>query len=148
MRAALAAASRAAARGEVPVGALVVLGGKRVASGGNRTVGAKDPSAHAEIVALRRAARRAGNHRLVGATLYVTLEPCLMCLGAMVQARIQRLVYAADDPKAGAVGLLDDAAWRRRLNHRFELSRGLLGREASQLLKEFFAARRRGRTGA
>jgi len=142
MRAALAAAGRAAARGEVPVGAVVVLDGRRLAACGNRTVGAKDPSGHAEIVALRRAASRAGNHRLTGATLYVTLEPCLMCVGAVVQARIERLVYAAEDPTAGGLGLLDEAAWRRRLNHRFGVTRGVLPDEASRLLKEFFAARR------
>src|SRR5574340_1663137 len=103
MREALAEARSAAARGEVPVGAAVVLDGKIISRAGNRTIGDCDPSAHAEIIALREAAQSIGNYRLLGASLYVTIEPCAMCAGAMIQARIARLIYGADDPKAGAV---------------------------------------------
>jgi len=140
MRAALRLARAAARRGEVPVGALVVAGDRVLGRGSNRPIAAADPTAHAEIVALRRAARAARNYRLPGATLYVTLEPCLMCLGAMVQARVGRLVYAAPDPKVGATALL-----RRRsaagLNHRVSIRGGLLAAEAAALLRGFFRRR-------
>ncbi len=142
MSLALRLARAAARRGEVPVGAVVVRGGEAMGRGGNSSIAGRDPSAHAEIAALRRAGRQAGNHRLSGATLYVTLEPCLMCLGAMIQARIGRLVYAAPDPKWGALGLLDHAAVAARINHRFEVSGSVLEGEASDLLKGFFRARR------
>jgi tRNA(adenine34) deaminase len=142
MRRALRLARAAAARGEVPVGAVVVAAGRRAGSGSNAPIRSIDPAAHAEIRALRRAARALGNYRLTGATLYVTLEPCLMCLGAMVHARIGRLVCGAPDPKVGALSLLA----RRRLaglNHRFAITRGVLAAESSALLKDFFRRRRR-----
>jgi tRNA(adenine34) deaminase len=142
MAQALRAARAAAGGGEVPVGALVVRGGRVLGRGANRTITSRDPSAHAEIIALRGAARRTGNHRLLKATLYVTLEPCLMCLGAMVQARIGRLVYAAADPKTGAASLLDRPEVRERTNHRFEVAGGILAQEAGDLLRGFFRARR------
>ena len=142
MRAALRAARAAGRRGEVPVGAVVVRGGEILGRGGNLTLSALDPSAHAEIVALRRAARFAGTHRLAGTTLYVTLEPCPMCLGAMVHARIARLVYAAPDPKTGAAALASSAAFLRRTNHRFEIARSILAEQAGALLREFFRSRR------
>src|SRR5512135_3270248 len=117
MKAALAEAGKAAARGEVPVGAVVVRDGRIVARGSNRPVSTSDPTAHAEIVALRRAAKRAGNYRLTGCDLFVTVEPCAMCLGAIVQARIRRLVFGAADPKAGAAGSTMTFPFER-LNHR------------------------------
>jgi tRNA(adenine34) deaminase len=142
MAAALRAARAAGRRGEVPVGAVVVRAGRALGRGGNRTRAGHDPSAHAEIVALRRAARTAGNHRLVGATVYVTLEPCLMCLGAMVQARVARVVFGAEDPKTGATALLASAEIARRVNHRFEVTGGVLAGPASALLSGFFRERR------
>lgn len=142
MRAALAAARDAGRRGDVPVGCVVVdVSGRRLSSGGNRSVRDTDPCAHAEIVALRRAARRARNHRLTGASLYVTLEPCPMCLGALVQARVGRLVYAAPDPKAGGLSL-GIFPWRGA-NHAFDVRRGPLAEPAALLLRSFFKARRR-----
>ena len=142
MQAALEEACAAAQRGEVPIGAAVVIDGKVVARAGNRTIGDCDPTAHAEILALREAARHVGNHRILDAVLYVTIEPCAMCAGAMIQARIARLVYGADDPKAGAVRscftMLSDA----RLNHRVDVTAGVAGEESVALLREFFAARR------
>jgi len=142
MQLALVQARSAAANGEVPVGAIFVLGDGSIAAGANRTIADCDPTAHAEIVALRAAARAAGNHRLTGGTLYVTLEPCAMCAGALVQARIARLVYGADDPKGGAVRtclrVLDEPA----LNHRIEVTTGILADESAALLQAFFAARR------
>jgi tRNA(adenine34) deaminase len=146
MSRALAAARRAARRGEVPVGAVVVGRGGFLASGGNRSISARDPSGHAEIVALRNAARRTGNHRLGGATLFVTLEPCVMCLGAIVQARVARLVYAAKDPKSGALGLLANPDLARLQNHRFAVEGGVRSAEAASILKAFFKARRGRRT--
>ena len=142
MKRAIRMARAAGRRGEVPIGALVVLGGRIVGRGANRPIAARDPTAHAEIVALRRAARSTGNYRLPGATLYVTLEPCLMCLGAMVQARIARLVYGAPDPKVGATALLR-ARRAAGLNHRFAIAGGVLSAECAGLLKEFFRRRRR-----
>lgn len=142
MERALEEARRAAASGEVPVGALAVRGGELLSAAHNRTVSTTDPSAHAEILVLREAAARVGNHRLGGVTVYATLEPCLMCVGAMVQARVDRLVFAAADPKVGATGLLAAGDLRSGLNHRIEVSGGLLAEESSALLRAFFAARR------
>ena len=143
MRAALAEAKVAAEAGEVPVGAVVVAGGEIVARGHNRSETDSDPSAHAEIVALRAAARAEGNYRLTGATLYVTLEPCAMCMGALVQARIERLVFGAYDPKAGAAGSAIDLSDSPSFNHRFEINGGVLAEECGAVLKTFFESRRR-----
>jgi tRNA(adenine34) deaminase len=143
MALALAEAEAAAAHDDVPIGAVVVVGGEVVAAGHNRREVDADPTAHAEILALRAAARARGSWRLDGATLYVTLEPCAMCAGALVLARVDRVVFGADDPKAGAVGALWDIPRDPRLNHRVEVVRGVRGGECSRLLKEFFAARRR-----
>ena len=142
MEAALEEARIAAVRGEVPVGAVVVAAGRLIARAGNRTITDCDPTAHAEMVALREAARVAGNYRLTDADLYVTIEPCAMCAGAMIQARIRRLVYGADDPKAGAVRSCFSIFTHPQLNHRVEVAAGLLADEAAALLKGFFAARR------
>ncbi len=142
MQAALEEAQAAATRGEVPVGAALVADGRIVARAGNRTIADCDPTAHAEIVALREAAKSIGNHRLLGATLYVTIEPCAMCAGAMVQARIARLVYGADDAKGGAVRSCFSILDHPQINHRVEVSRGTLAEEAAALLRSFFAARR------
>jgi tRNA(adenine34) deaminase len=139
---ALRLAARAAAAGEVPVGAVVVRGGEIIAQGSNRPVAASDPTAHAEIVALRRAARKAANYRLPDCDLFVTVEPCAMCLGAAVQARIRRLVYGAADPKAGAVSSTMRFPFDR-LNHRPEIVGGMRADEAAGLLREFFRARRK-----
>jgi tRNA(adenine34) deaminase len=143
MRRALEEAAAAEALGEVPVGAVVVRGGEEVAAGHNLTHTLQDPSAHAEMVAIRRAAQATGHWRLLGCTLYVTLEPCAMCSGAIVLARIPRLVYAARDPKAGMAGSLGDLVRHPRLNHRVELVHGVLGEEAGEVLRAFFRARRR-----
>jgi len=142
MRQALAAATRAGRRGEVPVGAVVVHGGRRLARAGNGSIAAHDPTGHAEIRALRSAARRVGNYRLPGVTLYVTVEPCAMCMGAAIQARIARLVYACPDPKAGAAGSLYDLAGDRRLNHAIVVQPGIEADLARALLQDFFRARR------
>jgi tRNA(adenine34) deaminase len=142
MHAALEEAKAAAARGEVPVGAVVVAEDKIAGRGGNRTITDCDPTAHAEVVALREAAKVIGNHRLLGATLYVTIEPCAMCAGAMVQARIARLVYGADDPKGGAVRSCFSILDHPQINHRMEVTPGVLAEEAAALLQNFFAARR------
>jgi tRNA(adenine34) deaminase len=142
MRAALSEAAMAAAEGEVPVGAVVVIDGEIIATGFNRSVSDADPSGHAEIVALRAAADRANNHRLVNATLFVTLEPCVMCVGAIAQARVGRVVFGAYDKKAGALGSVEDLSDSRALNHRFEVNGGLLAGDASALLKSFFESRR------
>jgi tRNA(adenine34) deaminase len=141
MKAALAEAAKAAARGEVPVGAVVVRDGRIVARGSNRPIAASDPTAHAEIVALRRAARKAGNYRLPDCDLYVTVEPCAMCLGAVVQARIRRVVFGATDPKAGAVSSVMRFPFER-LNHRPEIAAGVLAVESAALLRGFFRSRR------
>ena len=152
MLAALEEARRAAAGGEVPVGAVVVLDGTVVGRGYNRPIATHDPTAHAEVQALRDAARRVGNYRLPGATLYVTLEPCLMCVGVCLQARVAQLVYGATDAKGGAVvsraRLLEEPRW----NHRVRATGGVGAAEARQLLQEFFRKRRvegyrSGRTG-
>jgi tRNA(adenine34) deaminase len=142
MRAALGQAELAAAAGEVPVGAVVVVGGELIATGHNCSVSESDPSGHAEIVALRNAATATGNYRLPSATLYVTLEPCVMCVGAIVQARVGRVVFGAYDPKAGALGSATDLSESRALNHRFEINGGLLADESKSLLTDFFKSRR------
>ena len=142
MEAALAEARGAVEFGEVPVGAVVVLEGEIVGRGHNRTLLDCDPSAHAEIVALREAAKAVGNHRLTGAILACTLEPCLMCCGALVHARVGRLLWAADDPKKGATAPLAELQEAGRTNHRVILDRGPGASEASTLLKAFFRARR------
>ena len=142
MQEALALARGAAERGEVPVGAVAVFEGRIVGRGANARESAHDPTAHAELLAIQDAARTLGRWRLTGVTVYVTLEPCAMCAGAMVLARIDRLVYAASDPKAGAVGSLMDLSTDPRLNHRFPVDRGLLAEEAGDLLRAFFRARR------
>jgi tRNA(adenine34) deaminase len=142
MRLALDEARRGAAQGEVPVGALVVVDGRVIGAGFNQPVSAVDPTAHAEIVALRSAARALGNYRLSGATLYVTVEPCLMCVGAMVHARIGTLVYGADEPKSGAIVSATRAHESAGLNHRFAVVRGVLADECRALIQDFFQARR------
>lgn len=124
------------------MGAVLVRRDAMISRGSNRTLAGCDPSAHAEIVALRRGARQEGNHRLTGASLYVTLEPCPMCLGALIHARVRRLVYGAGDPKGGGLWLLARPEFRARTNHRLEVSGGVLAREASDLLKAFFRQRR------
>lgn len=142
MQRALEQARAAAVEEEVPVGAVVVIGGRLVAEARNRTRTADDPTGHAELVAIRRAAERLGRWALLDATVYVTLEPCAMCSGAMVLARVKRLVYAASDPKTGMCGSLACIPQDPRLNHRVELTRGVLGDQAGWLLKTFFRARR------
>jgi tRNA(adenine34) deaminase len=142
MQSALEEARAAAARGEVPVGAVLVAEDRVVARAGNRTIGDCDPTAHAEIVALREAAKSIGNYRLLGATLYVTIEPCAMCAGAIVQARIARLVYGADDAKGGAVRSCFSILDHPQINHRVEVASGVQAEEAAALLQTFFAARR------
>ena len=142
MEEALRLAAEAAAAGEVPVGAVAVCEGRIVGRGRNAREAAADPTAHAELLAIQAAARELGRWRLTGVALYVTLEPCAMCAGAMVLARIDRLVLGASDPKAGAVGSLQDLSADPRLNHRFPVERGLLAEAAGDLLREFFRARR------
>ncbi len=142
MEAALREAESAGAAGEIPVGAVLVADGEVVATGQNRSLRDCDPSAHAEIVALRGAGKSLGNHRLPGSTLYVTLEPCAMCMGALVQARTRRLVFGAYDPKAGAAGSAIDLSDSPAFNHRFEIMGGLLAEDCGQLLRKFFDARR------
>jgi tRNA(adenine34) deaminase len=142
MHLAIAQAQAAALRGEVPVGALVVLDDRILAAAGNRTITDCDPTAHAEIVALREASRKTGNHRLTGASIFVTVEPCAMCAGALVQARVTRLVYGADEPKGGAIRSCMQVLNAPALNHRVEVVSGVLAAESVQLLQSFFAARR------
>jgi tRNA(adenine34) deaminase len=148
---ALAEARAAKDLGEVPVGCVIVVDGEIVGRGHNQRERAQDPTAHAEIIAIRDAAARLGSWRLEGATAYVTLEPCPMCAGALVNARVARVVYGADDPKAGATTTLYAIGSDPRLNHRFELVRGVLARECGGILSEFFgrirAARRAPREG-
>jgi tRNA(adenine34) deaminase len=139
---ALAQARRAQAMGEVPIGAVVAVGGEIVGRGFNQPIGAVDPTAHAEIVAMREAAARLGNYRLTGATLCVTIEPCLMCVGAMVHARIGTLVYGAAEPKTGAAASTVRAAELPGLNHRFEIVSGIREDECRSLMVEFFRERR------
>jgi tRNA(adenine34) deaminase len=142
MQRALALARRAWAVGEVPVGALVVHGGELIGEGWNRPIAEHDPTAHAEVVALRAAGLHRENYRLAGSTLYVTLEPCAMCLGAAINARVARVVFGAWDPKAGACGSLFDLTREPRLTHRFDVFGGVCAEECRELLQGFFAARR------
>ena len=142
MEEAIRAAQRALEMDEVPVGALVVCDGKVVGRGWNRNLADSDPTAHAEIIALREAGKNVGNHRLGDCELFVTIEPCAMCAGAMVHARLKRLVYGADDPKAGAVGSVLQVLNHPGLNHRMEVRGGVLGGKCAELLQEFFRSRR------
>lgn len=142
MSEALAEARAAAEAGEVPIGAVVVHEDRIVARGQNRTLRAVDPTAHAEVVALRAAAEALGNYRLNGCTLYVTLEPCAMCAGAMIHARLDRLVFAAPDPKTGACGSVLDVLNHPRLNHQMQVEQGVLAEECAALLRNFFRQRR------
>jgi tRNA(adenine34) deaminase len=144
MREALAEAERAAAIGEVPIGAVVVRGGEIIGRGHNRRETDRDPLAHAELLAIREAARWMGGWRLTECTLYCTLEPCPMCAGALVNSRIERLVYGAADPKAGWCGTLGNLVQDPRLNHRLEVTAGVLAEESAALLRGFFAALRKG----
>lgn len=143
MQAALALAANAADNGEVPVGALVVRDGEIIGRGQNSMIARNDPTAHAEILALRDAARRIGNYRLVDCELYVTLEPCAMCAGAMMHARIARVIFGASDPKTGACGSVVDLFAEQRLNHHAEVTGGILADTCAQQLKDFFALRRK-----
>ena len=143
MEEALREAQRAAAAGEVPAGAVVVCGEKVVGRGGNRNLADNDPTAHAEIVALRQAARGVGNHRLIDCEMFATIEPCAMCAGALVHARLRRLVYGADDPKAGAVRSVLQVLNHPRLNHQMEVVSGVLAARSAELLQSFFAEKRK-----
>ena len=143
MQAALAEARDAAANGEVPIGAVAVHDGAIIATGQNRVLRDNDPTAHAEVVALRRAAEVLKNYRLNGVTLYVTLEPCAMCAGAMIHARIDRLVYAAPDPKAGAAGSVLEVLNHPKLNHQLQVDQGIFADESAELLRTFFRERRK-----
>ena len=142
MREALSEARKANAAGEVPIGAVIVARGEMIARGQNSVIRTSDPTAHAEIVALRQAARTFGNYRLNGTTLYVTLEPCAMCAGAMIHARLDRLVYAAADPKAGACGSVLSVINHPQLNHVMQVQQGVLGEQSAELLRSFFRDRR------
>jgi tRNA(adenine34) deaminase len=142
MKAALDEARAAGSRGEVPIGAVVVLNDSIVSRAGNRTIGDCDPTAHSEVIALREAARKIGNHRLLGTTLYVTIEPCAMCAGAMIQARVARLVYGADDARAGAVRSCFSILEHEKLNHRVDVTSGVLAEQSVELLRAFFEVRR------
>ena len=143
MREALALARQAGESGEVPVGAVLVREGAVVGRGYNRPVSGKDPTAHAEVMALRDAAERVGNYRLAECELYVTLEPCAMCAGAIMHARVSRVVYGAADPKSGACGSVVDLFAENRLNHHATVAGGVLAEEAARLLQEFFVERRK-----
>ena len=142
MREAIAEATASASAGEVPIGAVIVHNGKIIARGQNRVLRDLDPTAHAEIIAMRAAAQAQKNYRLTGCELYVTLEPCAMCAGAMIHARLARLIYAADDPKAGAAGSVLEVLNHPRLNHQMAVESGVLGDETGILLREFFRQRR------
>jgi tRNA(adenine34) deaminase len=142
MRECLREAALGERAGEVPVGAVLVIEGRIVARGHNQPIATHDPSAHAEIVTLRAAGRAMGNYRLTGSELYVSVEPCLMCVGAIVHARVARVVYGCADPKGGALGGLFDATAVRRLNHRFAITAGVLADESQAMLRRFFQARR------
>lgn len=142
MRLALAEAALARQAGEVPIGAIVVLAGAVIGTGFNQPIGAKDPTAHAEVVALRAASAALGNYRLTGATIYVTVEPCLMCVGAMVHARIGTVVYGATEPRSGALVSMTSAHEFAGLNHRVEAIGGVLEDECRAIIQEFFKARR------
>lgn len=143
MRLALREARRAFEENEVPVGAVVVHGGRVIARAHNRPLHLNDPGAHAEMLALRQAGRKLGNYRLSGCSLYVTIEPCAMCAGAMVQARIRRVVFGARDPKAGAAGSVLAVLNHPELNHQAEVTCGVLADDCASILREFFRARRR-----
>jgi tRNA(adenine34) deaminase len=142
MREALAEARSAAAAGEVPIGAVLVHDGKALARSGNRTIRDCDPTAHAEIIVIRAAAHILENYRLAGTTLYITIEPCSMCAGAIIQARIPRLVYGADDPKGGAIRSCFEILTHPKLNHQVEVTSGVLAEDSASLLQSFFASRR------
>jgi haloalkane dehalogenase/tRNA(adenine34) deaminase len=142
MRAALEQAAAAGARGEVPVGAVLVRGADIIATGGNAPISTHDPTAHAEVQALRAAGKALGSYRLTDTTLYVTLEPCVMCASAIVHARVRRLVFGAWDPRAGAAGSITDVFALPQLNHRVDVFGGVLMEECARLLQEFFATRR------
>ena len=142
MEQALEEARASAAAGEVPVGAILVHEGKIIARSGNRTIRDCDPTAHSEMVVLREGSRVLGNYRLAGTTLYVTVEPCNMCAGAVIQARVPRLVYGCDDPKGGAVRSCFEVLTHPRLNHQVEVTAGVLANECAAILQSFFAARR------
>src|ERR1700733_729325 len=142
MQQALAEARESAPSGEVPIGAVLVRDGKILARAGNRPIRDCDPTAHAEIVALREAARIIGNHRLADTTLYVTIEPCSMCAGAMIQARVPRLVYGAAEPRGGAVQSCFEVLSHPELNHRVQVTSGVLGSDCGEVIQSFFAARR------
>ncbi len=142
MQEALRAAQRALETGEVPVGAVVIHDGEIVGRGFNRNLSDSDPTAHAEVVALREAGLKMGNHRMAGCDLFVTIEPCAMCAGAMVHARIRRLVYGADDPKAGAVHSVMRVLNHPALNHKMEVRGGVLAGKCAEVLQEFFRGRR------
>jgi len=147
MRMALREAERGAREGEVPVGAVVAWEGRVLARAHNRPIHLHDPSAHAEILALRRAARRLLNYRLKGCDLYVTIEPCAMCAGAMVQARLRRTLFGARDPKAGACGSALRVLNHRKLNHKVEVASGILAADCARVMQEFFRKRRNSNTG-
>jgi tRNA(adenine34) deaminase len=147
MRIAIDQARQAAAAGEVPVGAVMARGEILLAAAANGPIGTNDPTAHAEILAIREAASKSGNYRLLETTLYVTLEPCIMCMGAIIHARIQRLVFGALDPKTGAAQSRYTIGTDDLLNHRLEITGGILEGECSQILKDFFRLRREGGTG-
>ena len=142
MREALAEAHAARAAGEVPIGAVAVYEGQVIGRGQNRVLRDLEPTAHAEIVAMRAAAKALNNYRLTGCELYVTLEPCAMCAGAMIHARLARLVYGAKDPKAGAAGSVLEVLNHPRLNHRMEVTAGVMEEESAEMLREFFRQRR------
>jgi tRNA(adenine34) deaminase len=142
MQEALAEARSAASAGEVPIGSVLVHDGQILARSGNRTIRDNDPTAHAEIIVLREAARRIGNYRLAGAILYVTIEPCSMCAGAVIQARVPRLVYGADDPKGGAVRTCFQILSDPRLNHQVEVTSDVLASECAAVIQSFFSERR------
>jgi tRNA(adenine34) deaminase len=146
MRVALEQAKKAAERGEVPVGAVVVLNGDIVGAGHNQPISSHDPTAHAEVVAIRAAATRLGNYRLTGATLYVTVEPCVMCVGAIVHARIGTVVFGTPEPKAGALESTQRAHEHPALNHRVTVVSGVLAAECRDVMQSFFASRRAGGT--
>ncbi|MDB2543544.1 tRNA adenosine(34) deaminase TadA [Woeseiaceae bacterium] len=142
MKIAFEQAKLAATSDEVPVGAVLSLNNEIIAQDHNRTIVNHDPAAHAEVLVIRQAAEIQGNHRLANSTLYVTLEPCVMCVGVMIQARIERLVFAASDPKSGAVGSVMDLSSHPELNHAFSVEGGLMAEECAKLLRDFFKVRR------
>ncbi len=142
MQLAFAEAIKAEEQGEVPVGAVLIYQDKLLAAGGNRVISLNDPTAHAEIIALRKAGNKLQNYRMIGSSLYVTLEPCIMCMGAIIQARIDRLIIGAPDPKSGAAGSVYSIGEDSRLNHSLKISRGIMEEKCSGILKNFFRKRR------